>query len=186
MIDLSNSQNPTPQPEFVAKPIENTESLIKHKNKLPFFIVGMFFFLCLVLIFTINYFNIFSLSQKYPDTFYFLPHQTFPNQKSINSETLYNNLKEDENWAILAEFFKVENNTIFIKYDDKIPSLLLTNNIICKQGNKKIPTETGSQITSVTIPCSDIITNKNKGKKIIVDYNLDDNGNFIIKRLELE
>lgn len=190
MIEISNVSipNPTPQPSLNSGQTEQVKTDARPKKRLPIFISCLLLVLCVVLIsvLTINYFNVFSLSQKYPDTFDFLPHQPFPNQKTINSEALYNVPKEGENWAILAEFFKVENNTVFIKYDDKIPSLQLTKDIQCKQAGEEVPTKTGFQTTIVGIPCSDVITNKNKGKKVVVDYNLDDLGNFIIKQIELE
>lgn len=188
MKEEANIQNQVPNPP-INQNVEPVLNKPQTKTKrLPIFIGCLILVLILSLfaISLVNYFNIFSLSQKYPDIFYLFPHQPFPDQRKINSDALYNNFKEGENWAVLAEFFKVENNIVYIKYDDKIPSLLLTKDIVCKKGDKKIPTKTGFQITSVGIPCSDIITNKNKGKKVIVDYNLDDNGNFIIKRLELE
>lgn len=143
----------------------------------------------ITILLSVNYFNIVSLSRLYPDLFFDLPHQTFEDQVKINNQVLsspQNYNKESGNWIIVAEFFSLKENTVYVKYKGQIPSLKKTKDMKCTKLGEKIQTKDGYANSIEAYSCNDLLSRKNKGKRVVIDYTIQKYGDYEITRIQLE
>ncbi|MBI3984485.1 MAG: hypothetical protein HY344_00890 [Candidatus Levybacteria bacterium] len=179
---------PQVKPSTFKLPFLRTKQIIR---SLILLVLEITFFLTsfIIILLSLNYYNIVSLSKLYPDLFFDLPHQTFPDQQSINNQVLAdaNNFNNDaKHWIIEAEFRKQEENTVYINFKGQIPTLLLTKETRCSKAGKKTPAKDGFVFSTQPLPCSDLLTKERKGKKMIIEYDLNSIGKYTIIGIQFD
>lgn len=149
----------------------------------PFIFAFLVIFAAIIII--INYFNILSLSYFYPQVFGNLPHRyNFVVNQSSLSDVKYSS--DNKSYILEGILYKINGETVSIEYKGKIVEFLMAPEITCYRITTRIVLQNVKIIDYELANCSDILINKNSGKKISVNYFRDSLGYFIINYITLE
>ena len=146
------------------------------------------FFLMLVfvvILFSLNYFNIVSLSNLYPDIFLDLPHKPFANQASINTNLLSKGFfsVETNTWTLEVKFIKIENDLLYVEdLENNILTLVNNPNLECS----KVTENKNDVLKTTSQNCDDLLKIKNRGKIIFITYKSNRDGNFVLQEIQSE
>lgn len=142
-------------------------------------------FAFIVILFSLNYFNVVSVSSLYPDIFSDLSHKPFANQANLNTNVLSKGFFSTETnaWTLEVRFIKHDKNFIYvIDMENNILTLINNPDLECS----KVINSDNAQVTTTSQDCADLLSSKNRNKTIFITYKSNSNGNFVLQEIQSE
>jgi hypothetical protein len=139
----------------------------------------IFAIFAIVFVFSLNYFNFIPLSTNYQKTFGILPHRYDPaGNNKLLAGVEYSS--EIDGYELEGSFYGIRGERILIEYKGNVAEFLRADRFSCNTERISKISGTQEEILSRPAFCSDLLTDKSKGKNAYITFKRSSGGlNYI-------